>query len=129
MKTLLIGLAAVAMATATRAAPPSPPMTATALAFHVNRFALRVADLPRAVRFWQDAFGAAQERRSQVPNIAPDVEIAFLHLNGEFHIELVGGGELAPQPITPDIASDYRRAGYRHIAFNVSDLDATLARL
>lgn len=130
LQALLVPLAMWA-ATAAQAQPEAttPPATALGATFTVNHVALRTADLERAVRFWRQNFGATEVRRSRIPNIDAAIEIVFLHISGGFHIELVGGGTPQALPPARDIADDYRRAGWRHVAFSVHDLDATLARL
>lgn len=57
--------------------------------FTAHHVAIRVPDLEKAVNWYQDVFGASVIRRSQVPNIDPEIEIAMMEINNGFHIELV----------------------------------------
>lgn len=109
--------------------PPTPAETAIGLQYRGNHVAMRVADLDAAVTWWRDLFGAQEVRRSAVPALDPQIQIAFLHISGGFHIELIGGG--APAKVAPpvDIAADYDVAGYKHIGFLVADLRPVLAHL
>lgn len=107
--------------------PPNP----IAEQFVPNHVSLRVTDLEKSVRWYQDVMGAHVLRRSRVPDIDPDIEIAFMQLSHGFHIELVGGGKLSrPEGLPPKgIAEDYRLEGYKHIGFSVTDYDRTLTYL
>lgn len=96
--------------------------------FTAHHVAIRVPDLEKAVNWYQDVFGASVIRRSQVPNIDPEIEIAMMEINNGFHIELVGGGNPErPVPPPAGIAEDYRVEGYKHVCFAVEDLDRVLA--
>lgn len=119
MRRLAFALAlALAAPAGASAAPP---------AVSANHVALRVADLETAVAWWRDLFGAEIARRSRIPAIDDGIEIAFLRLPGGFHVELVGGGEPVDPGPPDDIAADYAVAGWKHIGFEVADLDAALA--
>ncbi|MDJ0740435.1 MAG: VOC family protein [Gammaproteobacteria bacterium] len=127
---LLATATATAMpAMAMTTAPATPPASSTALMFRANHVALRVADVDASVAWWQDAFGAREVRRSRVANIDPAIEIVFLHIADELHVEIVGGGEPVETTTPADIAADYRRTGYKHIGFQVADLERALAHL
>ena len=130
-RVLLVGAALFAAAPVAQAdAPPATPdETALGLQFSGNHVALRVTDLEQAVDWWTTLFGAREVRRSRVPALDPEIEIAFLHVSGGFHVELVGGGEPVDAGPPADIAADYSVAGYKHIGFLVADLEPVLAHL
>ena len=111
--------------------PPTPLPSKTALQFHVNHVALRVADLEGSVDWWRRVLGAVEVRRSRIGAINDRAEIALMHINQSFHIELIGGGEVQTPPGLPpsDIASDYKLAGWKHVGFYVADAEKLLAHL
>lgn len=124
----VIGIPSLAIAQETT--PPLTPLpTPTGLMFRPNHVALRVTDLEESVEWWKSVFGAVEVRRSQIPNIDPEAEIAFLHIADGFYVELVGGGSPEVLESPEDIAADYGITGYKHIGFIVSDLDRTLEHL
>ena len=129
-KAVLILLAIAIVVTGTMwskisAAKPTNPIASQFKAHHV---ALRVPNLEKAVKWYEDVFGARVIRRSRVPKIDPNIEIAMLEINSGFHIELVGNGNpTRPVPPPANIAEDYRIEGYRHVGFIVDDLDKVLA--
>ena len=95
--------------------------------FTAHHVGLRVPDLEKAVSWYQEVFGSRVIRRSKVPNIDPQIEIAMMEINNNFHIELVGGGNPErPVPPPAGIAEDYRIEGYKHICFAVENLDRVL---
>ncbi len=111
--------------------PPTPLPSKTALQFHVNHVALRVANLEQSVDWWARVLGAVEVRRSRIEAINEGAEIALMHINQSFHIELIGGGEVETPPGLPpaDIAADYRLAGWKHVGFYAADADALIAHL
>lgn len=79
---------------------------------------LRVNDLERSVRFYQDALGLTVARRSVSPRGA---QVAFLSVPGsEEEIELCQLPGSPPVQVQPDLM---------HLAFEVEDLAAAAAAL
>lgn len=111
--------------------PPTPLPSKTALQFHANHVALRVGDLEESVDWWRRVLGAVEVRRSRINAINEGAEIAFMHINQSFHIELIGGGEVETPPGLPpgDIAADYRLAGWKHVGFYAADAEDLIAHL
>lgn len=96
--------------------------------FTAHHVGLRVPDLEKAVSWYQEVFGAQVIRRSKVPKIDPQIEIAMMEINNGFHIEIVGGGNPErPVPPPEGIAEDYRIEGYKHVCFAVENLDRIIA--
>ena len=130
-KTVLLALLAVAIVVTgtmwskiSAAAKPTNPIASQ---FRVHHVALRVPDLDQAVKWYEDVFGARVIRRSRIPNIDPNIEIAMLEINNGFHMELVGNGNSTrPVPAPASIAQDYRIEGYKHVGFMVDDLEKVL---
>lgn len=110
-------------------APPTLLPTPMGLMFQPNHVALGVTDLEQSVKWWKFVFGAVEVRRSQIPNIAPGAEIAFLHITNGFHVELISGGSLEVLEPPEDIAADYGLTGYKHVGFMVADLDRVIQHL
>ena len=90
---------------------------------NIDHIAIIVADIDAALAFWRDALGLEVSRVEEVP--AQEAEVAFLPL-GQGEIELV-------RPTSDDSGAARflakRGAGMHHIALEVDDLEATLARL
>ena len=90
---------------------------------NIDHIAVIVADIDAALEFWRDALGLEVSRVEEVP--AQEAEVAFLPL-GQGEIELV-------QPTSNDSGAARflakRGAGMHHIALEVDNLEATLARL
>ncbi len=90
---------------------------------NIDHIAIIVADIDAALAFWRDALGLEVSRVEEVP--AQEAEVAFLPL-GQGEIELV-------QPTSNDSGAARflakRGAGMHHIALEVDNLEATLARL
>ncbi len=120
----------VVPAPATRG-PPTPLPSKTALQFHMNHVALRVANFEESVDWWTRALGAVEVRRSRIDAINEGAEIALMHINQSFHVELIGGGEVETLPGLPptDIAADYRLAGWKHVGLYAADADSLIAHL
>ncbi|HUN22373.1 MAG TPA: methylmalonyl-CoA epimerase [Anaerolineales bacterium] len=89
----------------------------------INHIAIVVPDFESALPFWQDALGLQLSHTEDVPSQA--VEVAFFPM-GDSEVELL-------RPTTPDSGvAKYlakRGAGMHHIALEVDDIYAMLARL
>ena len=89
----------------------------------INHIAIVTSSLDTATHFWSDALGlplAASHREE-----AEGVDVAFLPV-GESQVEL-----LAPFDETTGVAKflEKRGAGFHHLCVEVTDIEATLARL
>jgi catechol 2,3-dioxygenase-like lactoylglutathione lyase family enzyme len=87
---------------------------------------MRVSDLDRSIRWYEQAFGFAVERQYALRHDA-DVRVCFMaNPNGE-RIELFEFKDAPPKPefAHPD---DALRAGHAHFAFYVADIDAAFER-
>jgi methylmalonyl-CoA/ethylmalonyl-CoA epimerase len=93
------------------------------MALNLHHLGIAVDDLDVAILVYSDLFGATLEHRERVDD--QGVEAASL-LVGESRIELL-------QPLGPDTPVGKflakRGPGMHHMAFEVDDLDAELARL
>ena len=89
----------------------------------IHHIAVIVPDIDAALEFWHDALGLQLDRVEEVP--AQEALVAFLPLE-QGEIELV-------QPTSDDTGAarllSKRGAGMHHIALEVDDLEAILARL
>ena len=128
---LAVALVALAAGPACAQAPRTLSTAELSRQLAPNHVAFRVPNLEETVAWYRDVLGATVERRSRVPAIGPDVEIAFLRLGSGFHVEVVGGGDpFMPSPVPPTtITADYRVQGYKHVGFEVEDYDAVVAAL
>jgi glyoxylase I family protein len=93
----------------------------TALAFH--HVAISCKDPVVTERFYLQHFGF---RRARVIPLGNDQQIVFLR-NGNTYLELFKAEGNAPAPVATQDGPHY--AGWRHIAFIVDDVDATLAAM
>ncbi|MFQ5409981.1 MAG: methylmalonyl-CoA epimerase [Anaerolineales bacterium] len=89
----------------------------------LNHIALAVEDIEAALTFWRDTLGLPLERVERVES--QQAEVAFLP---------VGDGEIELVRSTADDSGlarflNKRGPGMHHIALEVDDLDAMLARL
>lgn len=89
----------------------------------LNHIALAVEDIEAALTFWRDTLGLPLERVERVES--QQAEVAFLP---------VGDGEIELVRSTADDSGlarflNMRGPGMHHIALEVDDLDAMLARL
>ena len=93
------------------------------MALNLHHLGIAVGDLDTAILVYSDLFGATLEHRELVED--QGVEAASLRV-GESRIELL-------QPTGPDTPVGRflakRGPGMHHMAFEVEDLDAELARL
>jgi methylmalonyl-CoA/ethylmalonyl-CoA epimerase len=93
------------------------------MALNVHHVGIAVADLDAAILVYSDLFGATLEHRESVED--QGVEAASLRVGGS-RIELL-------QPLGPDTPVGRflakRGPGMHHVAFEVADLPAELARL
>ncbi len=105
--------------------------TSIANEFIPNHVALRVKNLEISIDWYEKVFGAKVLRRSKVANIDPKIEIAFLELAHDFHIELVGGGtpKKGKLNVPVNIKEDYDVQGYKHIGFKVKNYEKVLEHL
>ena len=87
---------------------------------------MRVSDMERSIRFYEQAFGFSVERRYSLAHDA-GVRVCFMaNGNGE-RVELFEFPDAAPKPefAHPDEAL---RAGHAHFALYVEDIDAAFNR-
>jgi methylmalonyl-CoA/ethylmalonyl-CoA epimerase len=93
------------------------------VALNLHHVGIAVADLDAAILVYSDLFGAALEHRERVED--QGVDAASLRI-GDSRIELL-------QPLGPDTPVGRflakRGPGMHHVAFEVEDLAAELARL
>jgi len=99
----------------------------------INHIAIVVPDFESALPFWQDALGLQLSHTEDVPSQA--VEVAFFPM-GDSEVELLRPTTREVEllrPTTPDSGvAKYlakRGAGMHHIALEVDDIYAMLARL
>ncbi|MGI8407108.1 MAG: methylmalonyl-CoA epimerase [Actinomycetota bacterium] len=89
----------------------------------VEHIAIAVADLEAAVEHYRDIWGLTVQHRETVPD--QGVEEVMLPL-GESYLQLLGATD--PET-TVGRFLDKRGPGLHHVAFEVSDLEATLSEL
>ena len=95
--------------------------------FAPHHVGLTVPDLDKAAAWYQDVLGFDVQTRTSNPETG--LQIAMLGKDG-FSIELFqmpSCGRL--EPVYDDIAGHLPYEGWRHLAFRVDDLEATMAEL
>lgn len=109
------------------ASPPPTAATAAPLAgFRVHHAMLRVADFDDTVRWYTDNLGFRATTNWEQPG---GIRAAYLERDA-FRVEVISGGTptgSGPPPATVD--DHLTRTGYRHLCFEVSDVDASFAAL
>jgi glyoxylase I family protein len=95
----------------------------------LDHVGLAVADLTAAANWFRDVFGLVSELTLRVEALDLDIEM-LIHPEHGYRLELLhrpGTGDRETQkPATPAEAA--LRAGYGHVAFDVTDLDAAYQR-
>lgn len=96
----------------------------------LDHVALRVPNFEESVQWYRDNLGFTELVRWQAPPyIDPELEFAYLELNG-FQLELAGGGSPTRGVPSPnDMQEGYSYQDYRHICLKVDDMDATITEL
>lgn len=109
-----------------------PPTANTASAFADMRghhVAIRTPELAAA----KDFYVGKLDFRIVAEWDYADEKLAYLAPPNDdhFYIEILGGGEPAPQDTRPytDLGDSLKYAGYHHFCLNVSDVEATVAKL
>lgn len=95
--------------------------------FVPHHVGLTVPSVEKAAQWYADVLGFAVQTRTSNPENG--LQIAMLQKDG-FCIELFqmpSGGRL--EPVYDDIAAHLPYEGWRHLAFQVDDLEATMAEL
>lgn len=89
----------------------------------IDHVGVAVEDLDRALELYRDRFGLAAQHRETVEQFG--VEAALLEV-GEGHVELL-------EPTSPESAVgrflERNGPGMHHVAYQTSDIDATLERV
>jgi methylmalonyl-CoA/ethylmalonyl-CoA epimerase len=97
------------------------------MALRPHHVGLSVADLGASVAWYRDNLGFAVEERGPVPD--GEGRMAML-TDGGFRMELFEVAGAAPLPEgRGDPAADLRTHGVKHLAFEVDDVAALVARL
>lgn len=94
-----------------------------------HHVAVRTPDLETAKRFYVDKL----DFRVVAEWDYADEKLAYLApaTDDHFYVEVLGGGEPAPQDVRPysDLGDSLKYAGYHHFCLNVESVDQTVANL
>lgn len=91
-----------------------------------SHVALSCADLSRTEQFYTAYFGF---RRARTIPLGEDNEIVFLKNDQGVYLELFRADAPLPVGLPAPVGDGPHYAGVRHLAFQVEDVDATLATL
>jgi catechol 2,3-dioxygenase-like lactoylglutathione lyase family enzyme len=95
----------------------------------MNHFSVAVRDLDEALQWYRDLFGMALERRTRFDAADLQGENAFIYRDG-IRLELWALDDVASLPVERrEPNSDLLTCGTKHIAFEVSGLQAVLDEL
>lgn len=112
--------------TATAATGAGNPLAA----MRMDHTALRVPNFEETVRWYKEKLGFRELVRWKAPPyVDPDLQFAYLELNGAV-IEIAGGGNASRSlPELRDIKDTFRTQGYIHVCLRVDDIEAATAEL
>jgi len=110
---------------------PEPPVEreSTALGgLRADHILIGVSNFEDSVRWYQDKLSFREEMRWTVEGL-PDLQLAYLTLNG-FRLEIIGTSQpRAGSPAPSDFADHLRTQGFAHVCFIVDDVDTALSEL
>src|SRR5262245_61379034 len=94
-----------------------------------HHVALIARSYDETVRWYQRHFGFTVAKEWTVPEMLPGARMCYLQ-RGSFFFEIIGDGEKAGHhTVATGPLQDYQITGFRHLAFEVDDVDAAMARL
>jgi glyoxylase I family protein len=109
--------------------PPAKNTTSPFADMRGHHVAVRTPDLETAKRFYVDTL----DFRVVAEWDYADERLAYLApaTDDHFYVEVLGGGEPAPQDVRPytDLGDSLKYAGYHHFCLNVASVDQTVAKL
>lgn len=109
--------------------PPAPNSASPFADMRGHHVAVRTPDL-ETVKTW---YVETLDFRVVAEWDYADEKLAYLAppTDDHFYIEVLGGGEPAPQDVRPytDLGDSLKYAGYHHFCLNVASVDATVAAL
>jgi catechol 2,3-dioxygenase-like lactoylglutathione lyase family enzyme len=130
--TLLIGVATTKISLAQSAQPiAAPAQQVSALsAMTLDHAAIRVGNFDETVEWYKENLGFQELIRWKAPPyVDPDLQFAYLELNGGV-IEIAGGGNPKRLTAPPQTIGDtFLAQGYIHVCLRVNDMDAVVEEL
>jgi glyoxylase I family protein len=97
------------------------------LRFH--HLAVVAKEYDTTVNWYVRHFGFTVAKQWTVPEMLPGARMCYLK-RGALHLEIIGDGEkLGAHTVASNPLHDYQITGFRHFAFEVDDVDATMRRL
>jgi glyoxylase I family protein len=109
--------------------PPAPNSASPFADMRGHHVAIRTPDLETAKRWYVETL----DFRIVAEWDYADEKLAYLApaTDDHFYIEILGGGEPAPQEVRPytDLADSLRYRGYHHVCLNVTSVEDTVRTL
>lgn len=109
--------------------PPAPNTASPFADMRGHHVAIRTPDYETAKRWYVEKL----DFRVVAEWDYADEKLAYLApaTDDHFYIEVLGGGEPAPQEVRPytDLGDSLKYAGYHHFCLSVASVDATVATL
>lgn len=96
--------------------------------FRVHHVGVIARNYDEMVRWYERHLGFTLDREWTMPETHPGVRMCLLK-RGDFFVELIAGGTRIGHQVAADPGEDYRITGFRHIAFEVDDVDGMVAKL
>lgn len=116
--------------TSAQRAQTSPAAASPLSSIRMDHVAIRVPNFEETVQWYKEKLGFQELVRWQAPPyIDPDLQFAYLNLNGAI-IEIAGGGNPTRSvPLLTNIKDTFRAQGYIHVCLRMDDLDAAVVEL
>jgi catechol 2,3-dioxygenase-like lactoylglutathione lyase family enzyme len=108
------------------AAQTTKAQTENPLGLKAEHVAIRVKSLDETVKWYSEKLGFKERIRWKAPHLDSSYTLAYVYLNG-FEIEIIGGEQNLTNQLNPPqtIKEEFQRFGYRHLSFEVANVDET----
>ncbi len=90
---------------------------------------IRVENFKETIKWYTEKLNFKVEQQWKAPHIDSLADFAYISFNG-FMIEIIGGGKVNNViPAAKTVLEEFTSFGYRHLCFDVDDVDAVYAQL
>ena len=97
--------------------------------YRFHHLALVATKFDETVTWYQRHFGFTVAKEWTVPEMLPGARMCYLQ-RGTMFLEIIGDGtKVGHHLVTAGPLEDYQVTGFRHVAFEVDDVDAAMTEL